>query len=156
MGKLLAEAMLLCNEAAWRRLGKDRGGSQTNQRTELSPPGAKPLMLEYISDRIDTDEPPVGYAVRTQREAWFQGFVCVTQFTTWCEILIFAGRRGDFTLSTRRRPHDRVCVTWRFTKVSATHAVDGPGWRPSRRLQDPWDGGRSLVRLQVLYAGSLA
>ena len=46
--KLLAEAMLLCNEAAWRRLGKDRGGSQTNQRTELSPPDAKPLMLEYI------------------------------------------------------------------------------------------------------------
>jgi len=80
--KLLAEAMLLCNEAAWRRLGKDR--AVTVVKKELNPPDAKPLMLEYISDRIDTDEPLWGYAVRTSREGWLQGFVCITQFTTWC------------------------------------------------------------------------
>mmetsp|Transcript_9144 Transcript_9144/g.24039 ORF Transcript_9144/g.24039 Transcript_9144/m.24039 type:complete len:514 (+) Transcript_9144:195-1736(+) len=120
--KLLAEAMLLCNEAAWRRLGKDRGGSQTNQRTELSPPDAKPLMLEYISDRIDTDEPLWGYAVRTQREAWLQGFVCVTQFTTWCPYFRW----------TAAAP--AAAVTLDDYK---THAVDGEG---------PGSEGGSLCR----------
>lgn len=44
---------------------------------------AKPLLLEFILDRIDTDDPMFGYAVRTRAQGWLQGFVTVTTFTTW-------------------------------------------------------------------------
>lgn len=73
---LLAEIVLLCNEAAWRRSVVDahRGGGSADP---------KPLMLEYVSDRLDTDDPLWGYSLRTKREFWLQGFVCVTVFTTW-------------------------------------------------------------------------
>ena len=66
-----------CSVKQREKTRQDRGGSQTNQRTE-SPPDAKPLMFEYVGwDRH-------GRAVvglRGPHEAWLQGFVCVTQFT---------------------------------------------------------------------------
>ncbi|KAJ8613688.1 hypothetical protein CTAYLR_003159 [Chrysophaeum taylorii] len=68
---LLAEIVLLCNEAAWR---KSRG---------LDGSDPKPLMLEYVSDRLDTDEPLWGFQIRSSREFWLQGFVALTVFTTW-------------------------------------------------------------------------
>jgi hypothetical protein len=43
----------------------------------------KPLSLEYVADRLDTDDPLWGYSMRTHREGWLQGYVCVTTFTTW-------------------------------------------------------------------------
>lgn len=71
---LLAEMVLLCSEAAWRRSQMEVGGGRADP---------KPLMLEYVSDRVDTDEPLWGYACRSRREFWLQGFVCLTVFTTW-------------------------------------------------------------------------
>lgn len=67
----LAEMVLLCNEAAWRQ-------GPCEPRAD-----PKPLMLEYISDRVDTDDPLWGYVVRSQKQQWLQGFVAVTVFTTW-------------------------------------------------------------------------
>jgi predicted GNAT family N-acyltransferase len=70
----LAEILLLCNEAAYRR----------NVRFYV-PPAArgKPLALEYLADRMDLDDPLHGYMVRTENEGWLQGFVTITTFTTW-------------------------------------------------------------------------
>ena len=70
----LAEILLLCNEAAYRR------------RTSFYvPPAArgKPLALEYLADRMDLDDPLLGYMVRTEAEGWLQGFGTITTFTTW-------------------------------------------------------------------------
>eukprot|EP01047_Picozoa_sp_COSAG01_P006061 COSAG01_NODE_215_length_21709_cov_141.101217_38_plen_120_part_00 len=55
---MLAEMLLLCNEAARRS-------------TRSTAPGtghAKPLALEYLADRLDTDDPLHGYVVRTREE----------------------------------------------------------------------------------------
>ena len=71
---LLGEVLLLCNEAAGRR-----------KASQYVPPGhrGKPLSLEYIADRFDLDDPLRGYCVRSEVEGWLQGFVTVTDFTTW-------------------------------------------------------------------------
>ena len=70
----LAEILLLCNEAAYRR-----------RTSHYVPPAArgKPLALEYLADRMDLDDPLTGHMVRTETEGWLQGFVTVTTFTTW-------------------------------------------------------------------------
>ena len=51
----LAEMLLLCNEAARRSKHKPPPGT-----------GGKPLALEYLADRIDTDDPIHGYIARTR------------------------------------------------------------------------------------------
>eukprot|EP00635_Sarcinochrysidales_sp_CCMP3193_P013538 CAMPEP_0118903160 /NCGR_PEP_ID=MMETSP1166-20130328/8140_1 /TAXON_ID=1104430 /ORGANISM="Chrysoreinhardia sp, Strain CCMP3193" /LENGTH=1126 /DNA_ID=CAMNT_0006842385 /DNA_START=38 /DNA_END=3418 /DNA_ORIENTATION=+ len=85
---LLPEIVLLCNEAAWRRASSSR--VLPPPRKKQSPPvEAKPLMLEYVSDRIDTDDPIFGYVLRTTQERWLQGFAIVTTFTTWTPYLRF-------------------------------------------------------------------
>jgi hypothetical protein len=78
----LTELLLLCNEAAWRAAKRHDAAS-----LGLPPPAAcaeaKPLVLEYILDRLDTDDPLLGYQLRTRKEGWLQGFVTFTTFTTW-------------------------------------------------------------------------
>lgn len=78
----LTELLLLCNEAAWRSAQR-----QTARNRGRPPPAApyeaKPLVLEYILDRLDTDDPLCGYQLRTRAEGWLQGFITFTAFTTW-------------------------------------------------------------------------
>lgn len=69
---LLGEMVQMTNEAVRRRGGTSRDDS-------------KPLMLEYMADRIDVDDPLFGYLAVTKEEGWAQGFVTVTTFTTWHE-----------------------------------------------------------------------
>ena len=47
--------------------------------------GNKPLSLEYMADRLDTDDPLWGYTARRRgsEAGQLQGFVTVTTFTTW-------------------------------------------------------------------------
>jgi len=73
--KNLPECLNVCNEAE-RRF--DKGGHRRAPGT-----GGKPLSLEYLADRIDTDDPLYGYTVRTKKEGWLQGFATVTTFTEW-------------------------------------------------------------------------
>jgi hypothetical protein len=56
----LPEMVLLCNEAARRGAERSRGGAHSS--------GGKPLALEYLADRIDTDDPLHGYTVRTREQ----------------------------------------------------------------------------------------
>jgi hypothetical protein len=69
---LLGEMLMLCNEAA-RRFKHDAAPGT----------GSKPLALEYLADRMDTDDPLHGWVVRTRKEGWMQGFCTITNFTTW-------------------------------------------------------------------------
>ena len=69
---LLGEMLMLCNEAA-RRFRHDAAPGT----------GSKPLALEYLADRMDTDDPLHGWVVRTRKEGWMQGFCTITNFTTW-------------------------------------------------------------------------
>lgn len=73
----LAEMVLLSNRAGEEhdRRVKNAGGTLLH--------AGKPLGLEYMADRIDTDDPIWGWTIRSQKEGWLQGFVCVTTFTTW-------------------------------------------------------------------------
>ena len=74
--KLQPEMLLLCNEAKERR--RRRFPDELGCRGS-----AKPLSMEYIADRIDTDDPTWGYAVRHRPTGALQGFVLMTTFTTW-------------------------------------------------------------------------
>jgi hypothetical protein len=42
-----------------------------------------PLSKEYIRDRIDIDDPLMGYQIRHASGGWLQGFCLWTNFTTW-------------------------------------------------------------------------
>ena len=72
----LAEMLLLCNEAAARRVAKF-GLKKISDGTQT-----KPLGLEYMADRLDTDDPLEGFQVRSS-EGWLQGFITTTTFTVW-------------------------------------------------------------------------
>ena len=88
----IAEMLLLCKEAARRKLNKSN--TTTNGTTKIC---TKPLSLEYIADRIDVDDPLFGFLVRTAKpnsagdvhngkrlmEGMLQGFITITTFTTW-------------------------------------------------------------------------
>jgi hypothetical protein len=99
----IAEMTLLCNEAARRRRLEP---SSSSYMSEFAPPpvttkSTKPLSIEYIFDRIDTDDPLWGLMVRTDaptslrgrtsnakgspmwRRGMLQGFITMTTFTNW-------------------------------------------------------------------------
>ncbi len=86
-GSALTEILQICNEAAWRRTKIDIDAGK--DMSAAPPHDAKPLMLEYIADRLDTDDPIWGYQIRTKVEGWLQGFIIVTDFTTWASYFRF-------------------------------------------------------------------
>ena len=76
----VAELLQCSNEARWRQLSRLRsrkasglGRPRTDQHENAD--GGKPLMLEYIADRLDTDDALVGFTVRTRAEGWLQGLI---------------------------------------------------------------------------------
>ena len=73
----LAEMILLTNRA-----GDDFERKAVANGEIVLHPG-KPLSLEYVADRLDTDDPLWGWTLRTAKEGWLQGYVSVTTFTTW-------------------------------------------------------------------------
>jgi hypothetical protein len=104
----IAEITLLCNEAVRRKKQDAAASSSTsaNANNALHPPPVttkttKPLSIEYIFDRIDTDDPLWGLMVRTDtpmslkgrasniksspnwKRGMLQGFITMTTFTNW-------------------------------------------------------------------------
>lgn len=73
----LSEMLLLCNEAAARRVAKFGLQKKNSDGTQT-----KPLGLEYMADRLDTDDPLEGFQVRSN-DGWLQGFITTTTFTVW-------------------------------------------------------------------------
>ena len=69
---LLPEMLHLCNEASRRQALMD--GRETC---------FQPLSGEYMIERVETDDPALGYAVRDATHGWLQGFIMWTTFTTW-------------------------------------------------------------------------
>ena len=67
---LLGEMVQMVNEALRRRASCARDAS-------------KPLSLEYMADRLDVDDPLLGYLAVSREDGWLQGFVTCTTFTTW-------------------------------------------------------------------------
>jgi hypothetical protein len=65
----ISEMTALCSQAAIRR-------------HDFRKPFVPPLSRDYIRDRVDIDDPLVGYQIR-HRRGWLQGFVLFTNFTTW-------------------------------------------------------------------------
>jgi len=61
----LSSMLLLCNEAAYRRTRKLPSGSTEGGGN------AKPLGLEYMADRLDTDDPIWGYQARSPSLPFF-------------------------------------------------------------------------------------
>lgn len=88
----IAEMLLLCKEAVRRKsTNNESQGTSMRTTTKIC---TKPLSLEYIADRIDVDDPLLGFFVRTApsksmnkesnvREGMLQGFITITTFTTW-------------------------------------------------------------------------
>ena len=67
---MLGEMVQMVNEAVRRRAATAKDAS-------------KPLSLEYMADRLDIDDPLVGYVAVMEATGWLQGFVTCTTFTTW-------------------------------------------------------------------------
>jgi len=73
----LSEMTYVCKSAASRRYV-----AVPNISTSRKPFYA-PLSREYIRDRIDIDDPIIGYQFRHKIGGWLQGFIMFTNFTTW-------------------------------------------------------------------------
>ena len=118
----LTEILQICNEAAWRKT-KAEMDAGTHKSADVVPPhDAKPLMLEYIADRLDTDDPIWGYQVRTRAEGWLQGFVIVTDFTTWASYFRFdsqAPSNGITADDVEQRVTDYAVVDAFYDDVAA-------------------------------------
>ena len=95
----IAELTLLCSEASRRKISSKNGeGGSSVPSTKKT---TKPLSIEYIFDRIDTDDPIWGLMVRTDtpmsikgrvsnmkssphwKRGMLQGFITMTTFTNW-------------------------------------------------------------------------
>ncbi|KAH9261840.1 hypothetical protein BASA81_000496 [Batrachochytrium salamandrivorans] len=74
---MLGEAVLTSNRA------EEDFERKLRENGDLVLHPGKPLSLEYLADRIDTDDPLWGYTVRTTQEGWMQGYITLTTFTTW-------------------------------------------------------------------------
>jgi len=101
----IAELTLLCNEATRRSQARNDVSSSSSSLSGSAVPTkkklTKPLSIEYIFDRIDTDDPIWGLMVRTNTPVSFkgrpsnfkasplwkrgmlQGFITMTTFTNW-------------------------------------------------------------------------
>eukprot|EP00960_Hanusia_phi_P001105 30118-Hanusia_phi.AAC.3 len=102
----LSEMLLLCNEAAGRRIAKFGFQKKNTDGTQT-----KPLGLEYMADRLDTDDPIYGYQVRTAEEGWLQGFITMTTFTVWQRAFRWDSRAPeagihDTDMTERKWDHD--------------------------------------------------
>jgi hypothetical protein len=71
------EMVAVCTAAAWHKHislpYKIRRKSEFNA----------PISRNYIKDRIEIDDPLRGYQIRHKTGGWLQGFVMMTNFTTW-------------------------------------------------------------------------
>jgi hypothetical protein len=94
----MAEIIMLCNEAMdgqRERTFNEEVEAERDAKQEVVLAGAaaalprvrriglKPLSVEYVADRLTTDDPIWGYIVRSKEHGWLQGFVNLTTFTTW-------------------------------------------------------------------------
>jgi hypothetical protein len=68
----VSEMTAVCKSAALRRYS-----SATNV------PFYAPLSRDYIRDRVDIDDPLIGYQLRHRIGGWMQGFIMYTNFTHW-------------------------------------------------------------------------
>jgi GNAT superfamily N-acetyltransferase len=128
---LLGEVLLLCNEAANRR-----------KASQYVPPGhrGKPLSLEYIADRFDLDDPLRGYTVRSSVEGWLQGFVTVTDFTTWQSYFRWDSMRRESEITDESIDYlheldeETETLTWMKERV---RDLDGKiAWELSQQVHD--------------------
>ena len=71
----VSEIVSLCDESERRRALR-RGG-------RVATPVSRPIRRAFVEDRVELDEPLVGYQVREGDEGRMQGFVLCTTFTTW-------------------------------------------------------------------------
>jgi hypothetical protein len=74
----LSELTAVCKSAAFRKYASSRQDSRSPVK-----PFYAPLSPDYIRDRIDIDDPLVGYQFRHKTGGWLQGFLMFTNFTTW-------------------------------------------------------------------------
>ena len=71
----VSEIVSLCDESERRRALRRGGGVAT--------PVSRPIRRAFVEDRVELDEPLVGYQVREGDEGRMQGFILCTTFTTW-------------------------------------------------------------------------
>ena len=128
---LLGEVLLLCNEAANRR-----------KASQYVPPGhrGKPLSLEYIADRFDLDDPLRGYCVRSKIEGWLQGFVTVTDFTTWQSYFRWDSMRRESEITDNSidylHEHDDETETRTWMKERVRDLDGKIAWELSQQVHD--------------------
>ena len=109
----------------------------------------KPLSLEYMADRLDTDDPIRGYQVRHGKGGWLQGFVIVTTFTIWQEWFkfnTFAPQAEVFGATDLTRLQKRAAVC---RKQRARKALGGS----ARRHGEPLEGRGELEGRQEAPEG---
>ena len=77
----ILEMTALCTTAARRRTTMDNRFLTPGSKKPTKQPA--PLSRDYISDRVDIDDPLNGYQIRHAVGGWLQGFLMWTNFTTW-------------------------------------------------------------------------
>ena len=98
------------------------------------------MSLEYIADRFDLDDPLRGYTVRSEVEGWLQGFVTVTDFTTWQSYFRWDSMRRESEITDQsidylhEMDEETETQTWMKERV---RDLDGKiAWELSQQVHD--------------------
>jgi Beta-galactosidase C-terminal domain len=80
----VSEMTAVCTSAALHRhVAAAASASDSTTGSSSKPIFHPPLSRDYIRDRVDIDDPLLGYQIRHKTGGWLQGFCLWTNFTTW-------------------------------------------------------------------------
>ena len=90
------EMVAVCSAAAWHKHRSNR----SKKNKDFNPP----ISRIYIRDRIEIDDPLRGYQVRHKIGGWLQGFVMMTNFTTWTHYFKWDSRHTANGIDLEKTP----------------------------------------------------
>ena len=164
----MAEQILLCNEATRRHGVKSSAAkaaageaptSSAPTSSDVPPhcekpskPPSKPLSLDYISDRLDIDDPLFSYLLRskslpTPEGGMLQGFITATTFTNWQETFRFDSTVPDSMWTDADHPVEGGTARGKIMEREMNDTV---------RMGDPWNEGIVYPRIaEISLLGAL-
>jgi len=116
------DMVTVCNEAARRRTLVTTSGKA--QRYD------KPLSDDYIKERLELDDPLVGFTVRDKSSSSLQGFIVTTNFTVWRDSFRWdtaAPQAGITSKDRREKQCDDGSLSEELGKVKRSGDKKGSG-----------------------------
>ena len=94
-----------------------------------------PIPLEYIVQRLDTDDPLWGWQVRDAATGQLQGFVTLTRFTTWSADFAWDSSSRESGMPSARLSNARLRSGEPYGVDPLSHTTSGEGLAEAARAR---------------------